>query len=123
MYSVPTTDETFFYDAAAGATTGSSVPKRIYIFQETRTTVYEPIKNMWYTAEPMPTARRQVGIAVVDDVFYVIGGAVHLFDIIPDLSPLPILRVEESSANERYIPSYLEALPTGYFHNCYAYTG
>ena len=107
--SIPTTNETFFYDVAAGANTGRYAPKRIYVFQETRTTVYDPIKNTWYTAEPMLTARRQMGVAVVDDIFYVIGGAVHGYGFYPD-DPLPIPTKEYSSVNEQYTPGYLEPL-------------
>ncbi|MDR0372061.1 MAG: hypothetical protein LBI79_00635 [Nitrososphaerota archaeon] len=113
IYSAPATDEMFFYDVAAGVTTGLYAPKKLYIFQETETIVYDPINNTWHTAESMPTARRQFGVAVVDDVLYVIGGHTTRYEVDPDLSPIPVLRTEDSSVNEQYVPmGYQGTLPS-----------
>ena len=73
--------------ASAGATTGVSAPKRIYViggvhfyyfdFFETAdfTQVYDPESDVWSTGSPMPTARAGLRVAVVDDVLYAIGGS------------------------------------------------
>jgi hypothetical protein len=66
---------------AAAATEGYMVPQRIFyiggfsISEFTGLTrVYFPENNSWTTAEPMPTARAYLSIAVVNDVLYAIGG-------------------------------------------------
>lgn len=65
----------------AGATAGVNVPKRIYVVggyavneYSNVTYVYDPERNVWSTATPMPTTRVYLGVAVVDDVLYAIGG-------------------------------------------------
>lgn len=66
--------------AAAGATTGAAAPKKIYvigggdILPYSWNQVYDIEKNIWITGTSMPTPRRDLGVAVVDDVLYAIGG-------------------------------------------------
>jgi len=68
--------------AAAGATTGVLAPKRIYVLggQDDNniafnlTQVYDPVTDMWTTGTPMPTPRWALGVAVVNDELYAIGG-------------------------------------------------
>jgi hypothetical protein len=77
--------------AAAGATSGETALKRIYIvggidqsegeFSYERsmsgtslTQVYDPVTDTWMFGEPMPTARLSLTIAVVNDQIYAIGG-------------------------------------------------
>jgi N-acetylneuraminic acid mutarotase len=67
---------------AAAATEGFMAPPRIYIAgglssnQFTgQTEVYFPENNSWSIADPMPTSRAYIGLAVVSDVLYAIGGS------------------------------------------------
>jgi hypothetical protein len=88
-------------------TTGVYAPTRVYIFGLTSgpgqpistNWVYEPEKDTWSTINNMPTYREQFGVAVVDDILYVIGGKNAFgYDIY--------------SVNERYIAKgYKDALP------------
>jgi hypothetical protein len=73
--------------AAAGATTGVYAPKRIYVIGGSpavtapgqggtnATQVYNPETNSWSIGAPMPTARYNLGVAVVDDILFAVGGA------------------------------------------------
>ncbi|MCL2135288.1 MAG: hypothetical protein FWH37_07025 [Candidatus Bathyarchaeota archaeon] len=88
-------------------TTGVYAPARVYIFGLTSgpgqpistNWVYDPEKDTWSTVNNMPTYREQFGVAVVDDILYVIGGKNAFgYDIY--------------SVNERYIAKgYKDALP------------
>ena len=71
------------WQAAAGATTGEQAPKRIYVFgglpeQSLFGTdwnqVYNPETDTWTDAEPMPTARYSLSVAVLNDMLYVMRG-------------------------------------------------
>jgi len=82
-----------------GATSGVYRPQRVYCFgqscdlvQMSITAVYNPVKDKWSTAEPMPVSRSQFGVAVVDDILYIIGG--NTYDN----------RIVYLSANEQYVP-------------------
>jgi len=65
---------------AAGATAGVMTPKRVYVmgggFTEVTSVVnvYDPKLNTWSSGVPLPTNRTGHAIAVIDDVFYVMGG-------------------------------------------------
>jgi N-acetylneuraminic acid mutarotase len=76
----------------AGVTSGVYAPQRVYILEAKRTVVYDPLNDSWSTAQTMPTPRSEFGVAVVDDILYVIGG-----------STLNIA-FEFLSVNEQYIP-------------------
>ncbi|MDR0372503.1 MAG: hypothetical protein LBI79_02920 [Nitrososphaerota archaeon] len=88
-------------------TTGVYAPARVYIFGLTSgpgqpistNWIYDPEKDTWSTVNNMPTYRDQFGVAVVDDILYVIGGKDAFgYDIY--------------SVNERYIAKgYKDALP------------
>jgi N-acetylneuraminic acid mutarotase len=82
--------------AAAEATRGLTAPKRVYVvggFDQVNYSnvvhVYDTERNVWSSGSSMPTARGYLGLAVVDDVLYAIGGfdGEHWLD-----------------ANERYLP-------------------
>ncbi len=67
--------------AAAGATSGVTAPKKIYVVGGSNQTnyseityVYDSKGNVWSTAAAMPTPRVYLGVAVVDDILYAIGG-------------------------------------------------
>jgi hypothetical protein len=65
---------------AAVATKGLMAPQRIYCIGgyttdiSAQTSVYYPENSSWNTVEAMPTARAYLGLAVVNDVLYAIGG-------------------------------------------------
>ena len=72
------------WGAAAGATTGVFAPKRIYVIGGyndirgqgfTLNQVYDPETNVWTMGAQMPTSRYGLGVAVVNDMLYAIGGA------------------------------------------------
>ena len=66
------------------ATTGINAAKRIYVFGKTfgqwddepsnTVRVYNPVTNKWVLGADMPTERFGFSVAVVNDVFYAIGG-------------------------------------------------
>lgn len=67
--------------AAAAATIGVTAPKRIYVVggfnqvnYSSAVNVYDVENETWRTGTSMFTARRNLALAVVDDVLYAIGG-------------------------------------------------
>jgi hypothetical protein len=69
-------------DGAAVATAGVNAPQNVYVlglairqsFPPSTNQVYDPEADAWTPATAMPTRRLDFGVAVVDDVLYVIGG-------------------------------------------------
>jgi len=69
---------------AAGATIGVNAPKRIYVLGEALSLwegepanfvrVYNPDSDSWTFGTDVPTKRQGFGVAVVNDMIYVIGG-------------------------------------------------
>jgi N-acetylneuraminic acid mutarotase len=66
---------------AAAATEGFMAPPLLYVIggyfldsYSSNVQVYSPSNNSWSTGPPMPTARAYLGVAVVNDVLYAIGG-------------------------------------------------
>ena len=84
------------YAATAGATTGAKAPKRIYFFDENRTDVYDPASNNWTVGATAPTDRLIAKVAVVDDLFYLIGGRTGQWGYMTFMYP--------STLNEQYTP-------------------
>jgi N-acetylneuraminic acid mutarotase len=97
--------------AAAGATTGVMAPKRIYIIGGcptantqgqggiNATQVYDPQTDTWSSGTEMPTKRRGLAVAVVNDILYALGGSDRSL----------------TNANEQYTPigyGTLEPTPT-----------
>jgi N-acetylneuraminic acid mutarotase len=70
----------WYLGGSAAATTGVFAPKRVYVMggggvlPYPDNYVYDPEADVWDRVADMPTARGNVGIAVVDDVLYAIGG-------------------------------------------------
>jgi len=86
--------------AAAGVTAGDTATQRIYVIGGKQgldavnlNQVYDPETDTWVAGTAMPTARYGLGVAVVDDSFYAIGGREGWVG-----SPI-------SAANERYTPA------------------
>ena len=100
--------------ATAGATTGISTPERIYVFGASAdlpfwqlttkgftTQSYDPKTDSWTVCASMPTGRYDVGIVVVDDLLYVIGGYSTQFSS-KGFNPNPTYVY--STLNQQYIP-------------------
>jgi N-acetylneuraminic acid mutarotase len=94
-WSVGTVSPSCLVSASAGVTSGLNAPRRIYFFDENATYVYDPENNAWSTGAAMPKARGYAGVAVVNDIFYVVGGV-----ILPDGFGL----MAPTAVNEQYIP-------------------
>jgi hypothetical protein len=84
---------------AAAATTGVKAPQKVYVFGvsgqplKMSSHVYDLESDVWATATAMPTYRYDFGVAVVNDVLYVIGGYLRSSS---DVTP--------TAVNEQYIP-------------------
>ena len=114
--------------SGAIATSGKEALRRIYIigggvgfFETTNTNqVYNPQTDAWGQAAPMPTARQSLGVAVVDDLIYAIGGsypeyytptknelaneAEYTLLTYSKKKPVNFIPHEQSAVNERYTP-------------------
>ncbi|MHC3129102.1 MAG: hypothetical protein IBV52_03395 [Candidatus Bathyarchaeota archaeon] len=102
------------YMASGAATTGVNGSKRIYVFGLTQTywvqtvpdavtLVYNPEFNTWGHGTSMLTPRFNAGVAVVNDVFYVIGGE----------TPAVFMLNQRSAENEQYTPiDYIPEFPS-----------
>ena len=94
--------------AGAGATTGEMAPKRIYVIggypsypEVSLNQVYDPDTNTWSSGSQMPTARHSLGVAVINDTLYAIGGG------------STNLNVRYYDENEKYTPiGYIPEFPS-----------
>ena len=84
------------YWSTGAATNGVNAPKRIYFFNENKTDIYDPATGNWTTGTPPPTDRLLAIVAVVNEVFYLIGGRTGQWGYITMEYP--------STLNEQYIP-------------------
>jgi N-acetylneuraminic acid mutarotase len=102
---------------AAGATIGTRAPQRVYVlglaikqwFPSPVSQVYDPETDTWITANPMPAKRSHFGVAVLNDILYVIGGYFYpsyLKDGVVIQRPRTL-----SGMNEQYIPIGYSPLP------------
>jgi N-acetylneuraminic acid mutarotase len=93
---------------AAGATTGVKAPQKVYVlglivdalYPTVINQVYDPKTDTWATATTMPANRSAFGVAVVNDILYVIGGYLRSS---PNVTP--------TAVNEQYIPIGYSAPP------------
>jgi hypothetical protein len=80
--------------AAATATTGTMAPKRIYVYDGSSLQVYNPQNDSWTFGSAPPTSRQYLGIAVVNDLLYFIGGFTYT----------PPFFYDYYATNEQYTP-------------------
>jgi len=80
---------------AAATTTGDLAPKRIYVIGNTNVGVYDPDTDTWSNGTQILTTRFNLGVAIVNDVLYAIGG--HTYSFIPG-------NYEPLAVNEQYTP-------------------
>jgi N-acetylneuraminic acid mutarotase len=88
-------------EGAAGATTGVKAPQEVYVFglkvdavvPTVVNQVYDPRTSTWAMAANMTATRSDFGIAVVDDIFYVVGGYIR-----------SSRHVTPTAVNEQYVP-------------------
>jgi len=91
---------------AAGVTTGDYVPQKVYVIglasgsdpSLLTNRVYDPTSDTWSHAKTMPTLRKGFGVAVVNDLIYVIGGYTS-----NDFSSFSGT-TDPSALNEQYVP-------------------
>ena len=82
----------------AAATTGVRAEKKIYvlgggwIFGSSLNQIYDIENDSWSNGSPMPTGRNGLGLAVVDDVLYAMGGG------------FGGTNYDGTGANEQYVP-------------------
>jgi hypothetical protein len=110
----PLTDVMF---SSALATGGVMAPERIYLFGWAHgdggmisegdplyhVQVYDPVTDSWVSGAGIPTRRSSFSVAVVDDLFYVIGGYLHTYGEFPIGRTQPP-KITYYAANERYTP-------------------
>ena len=89
-------------DLRIAATTGVNAPKRIYGFGGGKTQVYDPETDSWTFGADMTTTHGGFGVAVVDDVIYVIGGFSMTFPSMLSVYKNPTIAYYATVA--RYVP-------------------
>jgi hypothetical protein len=87
---------------SACATTGMNAPKRIYGFRGDKTQVYDSGTDSWTFGADMNTTHGGFGVAVVDDVIYVIGGFSMTFPSMSSVNKNPTIAYYATV--ERYVP-------------------
>jgi|WetSurMetagenome_2_1015567.scaffolds.fasta_scaffold104996_1 hypothetical protein len=108
-YSTSEPPPTFFLEGLETQTAGTMATKRIYIFDTPydlssggapadTNQIFDPETGNWTAGADIPTPREQPGVAVVNDLIYVIGG----FSINNDLFYGP--QTTYYSTNEQYTP-------------------
>jgi N-acetylneuraminic acid mutarotase len=100
-WSEGTSSPTAVVDGAAGATTGVKAPQKVYVLgliveallPTVINQVYDPKTDTWATATTMPANRSDFGVAVINDISYVIGGYLR-----------SSRQVTPTAMNEQYTP-------------------
>jgi N-acetylneuraminic acid mutarotase len=84
--------------ARAVAAAGVNALKRIYVFGGGETQVYDPGSDSWTFGADMLTKRSGFGVAVLNDILYVIGGFTETFDMFWNSN------ITLYATNEQYTP-------------------
>jgi hypothetical protein len=87
----------------AVATVGINAPKRVYVFTEKTVEIYNPNLDSWVLGADLPTARDVFGVAVVNDLIYVIGGFSQTYQNFPE-DWINGPKVTIYALNEQYTP-------------------
>jgi N-acetylneuraminic acid mutarotase len=120
-WSLGTPPPTFFVTGSAGVTSGKMAPERVYVFcvpygdtaglpndPMYTNQVYDPEADNWTHGANIPTNRQDFGVAVVNDLFYIIGGMTMTY---PDWGSAPVITFY--ATNEMYTPfEYGSILPS-----------
>jgi N-acetylneuraminic acid mutarotase len=87
--------------SVAASTSGEFAPKRIHILSRNTHQIYDPETDTWTNGTPMLTSRYSLGVAVVNDELYAIGGYNGGTDL---------------AVNEKYTPAgYIPEFPSWIF--------
>jgi hypothetical protein len=94
---------TYFGLSTAVATTGEMAPKRIYVISAASNSnqVYDPKTDSWTIGGDMPTRREELGVAVLNDTLYAIGGLIYNFAYPDDTIGVSVATY---AVNEQYTP-------------------
>ncbi|MCL2172528.1 MAG: hypothetical protein FWB84_02620 [Candidatus Bathyarchaeota archaeon] len=107
-------DSVIYSDAVV--TSGVYAAQKIYVIGTSydfdnailHNSVYDPISNTWLSIKPLPTARDGFGVAIVDDILYVIGGYTSNELLNYYSRKEPIVNV---AINEQYVPIGYSSFP------------
>lgn len=88
-------------------TTGVSAPKQIYVIGENRVGIYNPENNTWTIAAENTKHQKDFGVAVVNDLIYVVGG--YYYDADYAMNGLGVF--EPLALNEQYTPFGYGTIP------------
>jgi N-acetylneuraminic acid mutarotase len=116
LWSIGSPPPTYFVGGSAGAvTTGVMASKRLYVFDSPygdmaampndplyTNQVYDPKNDNWVAGVGIPTNREYFGVAVVDDIIYVIGGFSMTFPSMLSVYKSP--SITYYATNEQYTP-------------------
>jgi N-acetylneuraminic acid mutarotase len=90
-----------------GVTTGVFAPKQIYVIGENRVGIYNPENNTWTLAAENTKHQKDFGVAVVNDLIYVVGG--YYYDADYAMTGLGVF--EPLALNEQYTPFGYGTIP------------
>jgi N-acetylneuraminic acid mutarotase len=88
-------------------TTGVFAPKQIYVIGEKRVGIYNPENNTWTIAAQNAKHQKDFGVAVVNDLIYVVGG--YYYDSDYAMTGLGVF--EALALNEQYTPFGYGTIP------------
>jgi N-acetylneuraminic acid mutarotase len=111
--------QTSFYKGFLGVTIGEMAPKQAVIFYNPfyapnsslyLTQVYNPANNSWVNGASLPLQRQEFGVAVVNDIIYVIGGYIPSYPQVGTIQQT--YGITYTAVNEAYYPiEYGQAPP------------
>ncbi len=114
----------FTFDSVAASTSGIMAPKRVYVFDVPYadlsvmkppfyyTQIYDPANDSWVTGADMPTQLYSYGVAVVNDLFYLIGGQIIIGYSTEMTSAFGMPIYETVGLNEQYTPLGYGTVPS-----------
>jgi hypothetical protein len=106
IWSIGTSPPLIGKISSGGATSGYFAPQRFYLFGEKGSANYDSQTNTWTKSASLPTYRSYSSAALLNDIFYVIGGFISQAAIEPS-SNLPTYfqpHTTLTTINEEYVP-------------------